>query len=554
VECKAEPPRWIPAEIPLRHSPFLLTWWHTRLMSSLLLLFLALLAGALAGFFLGRATAAHSARLALEVEKSASALARERAAAAERERDARTFDLLSLREELEQTRLGANQAKEKAAGLDQNVRSLGVQLADLKEHERLALGTASALAEKLQRHLVELEGTSERLKAELVAEQDLGAERLATAKKAEEERAALFAGARVDMANSFEKLAANILEDKSKRFTDHNRANIEQVLHPLRERLGEFQLKVEGLQQDGVVGRTELKTQIEALRGMNEKLSLDANNLVKALKGSSKQQGDWGELILIDMLKDAGLQEGQQFRVQASFANEEGRQSRPDVILNLPGDKHLVIDSKVSLVSYTEHCSCDDEPGRKVLLDQHARSLRAHIDGLSRKAYQTLHQLQSIDFMVMFVPIEPAYLLALAHDGSLWRHAWNKDVLLVSPGTLFPVIRTIAHIWQQERQTRNVEEILKQAGGLYDKVAIFAESFEDVGKKLDSTRGAYDKAFGQLKTGKSNVLGRIGRLKSLGLTASRKMPANFQADEEPDDPEPGSNTPPLLSDASTDSW
>jgi DNA recombination protein RmuC len=523
-------------------------------MASLLLLFLAVLAGALAGFFFGRTMAASSARLALEAEKNTSALARERVSAAERERDANASDVSSARATLEASRLEANQERVKAASFEQAARSLSTQITALTDHQRTALQTAATLEERLRAELIASERERVHLTTSLKAEQDLGAERLATAKKAEEERAALFAGARVDMANSFEKLAANILEDKSKRFTDHNRANIEQVLHPLRERLGEFQLKVEGLQQDGVVGRTELKTQIEALRGMNEKLSLDANNLVKALKGSSKQQGDWGELILIDMLKDAGLQEGQQFRVQASFANEEGRQSRPDVILNLPGEKHLVIDSKVSLVSYTEHCSCDDEPGRKVLLDQHARSLRAHIDGLSRKAYQTLHQLQSIDFMVMFVPIEPAYLLALAHDGSLWRHAWNKDVLLVSPGTLFPVIRTIAHIWQQERQTRNVEEILKHAGGLYDKVAIFAESFEDVGKKLDSTRGAYDKAFGQLKTGKSNVLGRIGRLKSLGLTASRKMPANFQADEEPDDPEPGSNTPPLLSDASTDSW
>ncbi len=524
---------------PGEHSAWLFAfcsiWWHTRFMSSLLIVFVALAVGVVAGFLAGRIAGAQVNRLALSEEKSAAALARERAIAAERARDAGGTELQSLRNGLEAARLEANREQVKAAGLAQSVDSLEKQLAGLRERERQAEATAFALAEKLRSELGASERECVRVKAELTAERELGLERLENARKAEEERKQLFAGARADMANSFEKLAAEILEDKSRRFTDHNKTNIELLLHPLREKLGDFQGKVETLHQDGLIGRTELRTQIEALRGMNEKLSVDANNLVRALKGSSKQQGDWGELILIDMLKEAGLQQGQQFHVQASFANEEGRQSRPDVILNLPGEKHLVIDSKVSLVSYTEYCACDEEQNRKALLDQHARSLRAHIDGLSRKAYQTLHQLQSIDFMVMFVPIEPAYLLALAHDGSLWRHAWNKDVLLVSPGTLFPVIRTIAHIWQQERQTKNVEEILRHAGGLYDKVAIFAESFEDVGKKLDTARGAYDKAFGQLKTGSGHVLGRISKLKSLGLKTSRKMPAAFQADDERDE-------------------
>ena len=225
-------------------------------MSSLLLLFLALLAGALAGFFLGRATAAHSARLALEAEKSASAVARERVAAAERERDALASDLSSARATLEASRLEANQERVKAAGFEQAAHSLGAQIAALTDHQRTSLQTAATLEERLRGELIASERERVRLAAELNAAQDLGAERLATAKKAEEERAELFKGARIDMANSFEKLAANILEDKSKRFTDHNRANIEQVLHPLRERLGEFQLKVEGLQQDGVIGRT----------------------------------------------------------------------------------------------------------------------------------------------------------------------------------------------------------------------------------------------------------------------------------------------------------
>lgn len=516
-----------------------------------LLALVGLVLALIAGFFLGRGAGLRAAeaqrsteRLEMErqlgAERALLAQSTEKVLGAERERDVRMAELLLLRKQFEDLRSASGRVDADAAAVRQQVDSLAEQLHDAEGRERALAASASLIAEKLQDQLGRAEQARARLETELLAERAVGAERLETARRAEEERKELFVGARLDMANSFEKLAAGILEDKSKRFTEHNRTNIDQLLHPLREKLGEFQLKVEGLQQDGVIGRTELKTQIEALRGMNEKLSLDANNLVKALKNSSKQQGDWGEVILLGMLDEAGLRPGKEYRVQESFANEEGRQSRPDVILNLPGDKHLVIDSKVSLNSYTEYCACDDDSSRTQFLDRHARSLRDHIDGLSKKSYQTLHQLRSLDFVVMFVPIEPAYLLALAHDGGLWQRAWKRDVLLVSPGTLFPVIRTIAHIWQQDRQTRNVEEILKQASGLYDKVATFAESFEDVGKRLEGTRNAYDKAFGQLATGNGHVLGRISKLRTLGLKTSKKLPANLAGDEaEHDGEDPG---------------
>ncbi len=517
-----------------------------------LLLGVALILLALAAFMMGRGagrrTAAGelaSARLEAEkrigVERALLAQAGERASALERERDLRGAELQGTRAKLEE--LGAlwTRSGQEAAALRQSVASLELRLRSTDERNHAAGQAAAETIAELREQLGRAEQACTRFEAELEAERAAGAERLEAMRTAEAERRELFAGARADMAHSFETLAAGILEDKSKRFTEHNRTNIDQLLHPLREKLGEFQLKVEGLQQDGLIGRTELKTHIDALRGMNEKLSLDANNLVKALKNSSKQQGDWGEVILLGMLEEAGLQAGREYRIQESFATEEGRHARPDVILNLPGDKHLVIDSKVSLNSYTEFCACDDEGSRTQFLDRHARSLRDHIDGLSKKAYQTLHQLRSIDFVVMFVPIEPAYLLALAHDGSLWQRAWKKDVLLVSPGTLFPVIRTIAHIWQQERQTRNVEEILRQASGLYDKVAMFADSFEDVGKRIDGARNAYDKAYGQLATGSGHVLGRIGKLKTLGLKTSKKMPESFRPDG--DEPEGDGDLP-----------
>ena len=431
------------------------------------------------------------------------------------------------------------QLAEQAAALRAQAGSLERQLTESAAHTHSMQASLDAQAERLL--IVEREKT--RLASELASEKTSGEERLTSARAlenerieaaraAETERKLYFESTRADLSNYFQKIAAEILEDKSKRFTEHNRSNIEQLLQPLREKLGDFGERVENLQKESVAGRGELRGQIETLRGLNEKLSADAGNLVKALKNSSKQQGDWGEVILIDMLTSAGLRAGFEFRMQESFSNEEGRHVRPDIILNLPDDKHLVIDSKVSLTAYAEYCACEDEAARKPTLDRHARSLRGHIDGLNKKKYEQLHQLRSLDFVVMFVPIEPAYLLALAHDPGLWQRAWEKDVLLVSPGTLFPVIRTIAHMWQQERQTRNVEEIVRQGGALYDKVALFAAGFEDVGKKIGAAQTSYDKAYGQLASGKGNVLSRVDKLRGLGVRSAKSMPRGMLPDEE----------------------
>jgi DNA recombination protein RmuC len=518
-------------------------------------LIVAMAVAVVVGLLIGRAVGARSARASLQLS-----MERARAQAAQELAIAQA-ELAPLQRDVARLEAQANAARDQQGLLSGRLQEA---LAAATRWQTAADGQARQLAEAgareqilsgrietLQQQMGELNGERSRLETQLQAERASGVERLAAARHVEQERLeaarladverqAFVAAAQKDMTLLFQKAAADILEEKTKRFTDHNRVSMEQLLTPLREKLGEFQGKVETLQQDGLVGRTELKQQIESLRGLNEKLSTDANNLVKALKNSSKQQGDWGEVLLVGMLEDAGLRAGQEYGVQTSFANEDGRQSRPDIILNLPDDKHLVIDSKVSLTSYAEYCACEDEGTRKVLLERHVSSMRGHIDSLNRKSYQNLHQLNSLDFVVMFVPIEPAYLLAMAHDGGLWQRAWNKDVLLVSPGTLFPVIRTIAHMWQQEKQSKNVEEILEQAGNLYDKVATFAGSFEEVGKRLDGARTAYDKAFGQLASGKGNVLGRITKLKSLGLATSKKMPAAFVADElEDGEPMPG---------------
>jgi DNA recombination protein RmuC len=480
----------------------------------LLLVALFLLAGAglVLGWFAGRTAGARGA----EVARAEDRLAAEREHAA-----------------------SLQQAAAQASALRAQVASLEGRLAESAAQTRSAQESLDAQAERL----LGIERDNAKLTSELASEKASGQERLASARaldieraeaarSAEAERKQYFESTRADLSNYFQKIAADILEDKSKRFTEHNRSNIEQLLQPLREKLGDFGKQVDTLQKESVEGRGELRGHIETLRGLNEKLSADAGNLVKALKNSSKQQGDWGEVILIDMLTSAGLRSGVEFRMQESFANEEGRHVRPDIILNLPDDKHLVIDSKVSLTAYAEYCACEDEAARKPMLDRHARSLRGHIDGLNKKKYEQLHQLRSLDFVVMFVPIEPAYLLALAHDPGLWQRAWEKDVLLVSPGTLFPVIRTIAHMWQQERQTRNVEEIVRQGGALYDKVALFAAGFEDVGKKIGAAQTSYDKAYGQLTSGKGNVLSRVDKLRGLGVRSAKSMPKGMLADGE----------------------
>ena len=381
-----------------------------------------------------------------------------------------------------------------------------------------------------------------------ITRQELSSARteIAGNRQSSEEKLALLTDARTELSHQFKSLATEILDEKSKRFDEQNSASMGTLLAPLREKLSDFQARVEALKEDGVAGRSELKSQIESLRNMNEKLSLGADNLVKALKGSSKTQGDWGEVLLIGILEAAGLRAGHEYYVQASFATEEGNHVRPDIILNLPNHKHLVIDSKVSLSSYSEYCACEDEVSRKGFLDRHTLSLRNHIDGLSKKAYQGLHQLQSLDFVIMFVPIEPAYLLALASDGNLWQRAWARDVLLVSPGTLYPVLRTIQYAWQQERQSRNVEETVKQGSALYDKVATFAATFEEVGKKLIGARASYERAYGQLASGPGNVLGRIEKMRALGLRKTKSMPAGMgrhdadavaDRNDDPDDPD-----------------
>jgi len=348
--------------------------------------------------------------------------------------------------------------------------------------------------------------------------------------------------ARLAMKEAFDSLAAKALQENNRNFLalaqlelgkqqGHASTNLEarekaiaNLLGPIQTKFDEFQQKVASLEREGIEGRTELKTQIENLRTMNERLSADAESLVTALKGSSKTQGDWGEFVLENLLQSAGLRRDQEYRVQKAMAREEGGTARLDVIIDLPDRRHLVIDSKLSLKSYSDYCNSDDDELRKQTLKQHIASMRAHLKELSARKYQDLYQLRSLDFVLMFVPIEPAFMLAIAHDSRIWQEAYDSNVLLVSPSSLLCVVRTVAQIWRQERQTRNVEAIAKRGRLLYDKFRGFITDLLEIGKKLGDAREAYDKAYEKLARSEGNLVWQAEKLVRLGIRPTKALP------------------------------
>jgi DNA recombination protein RmuC len=348
--------------------------------------------------------------------------------------------------------------------------------------------------------------------------------------------------ARQAMKEAFDSLAAKALHENNRNFLalaqlelgkqqGHASTNLEarekaiaNLLGPIQTKFDEFQQKVASLEREGIEGRTELKTQIENLRTMNERLSADAESLVTALKGSSKTQGDWGEFVLENLLQSAGLRRDYEYRVQKAMAREEGGTARLDVIIDLPDHRHLVIDSKLSLKSYSDYCNNDDDECRKQALKQHIASMRVHLKELSARKYQDLYQLRSLDFVLMFVPIEPAFMLAIAHDSRIWQEAYDSNVLLVSPSSLLCVVRTVAQIWRQERQTRNVEAIAKRGRILYDKFRGFITDLLEIGKKLGDAREAYDKAYEKLARSEGNLVWQAEKLVRLGIRPTKALP------------------------------
>jgi DNA recombination protein RmuC len=338
---------------------------------------------------------------------------------------------------------------------------------------------------------------------------------------------------------AFQNLGSRILEEKTARFTETNRTRLDELLTPFRERLEQLQKKVEETHIEEVKGQSSLKTELERLIKLNQQVSTEARELTQALKGDNKAQGNWGEMLLEKALELSGLTAGTHYVVQDSQRNDDGRRLQPDVVIKLPDDRHLVIDSKVSLLAYERYANATSDEARAAALAEHLASLRQHVKGLGQKNYPSLYGLAAVDFVLLFVPVEPALLLALREDPSLYEESLRKDVVLVSPTNLLATLRVVNHVWRLERQNRNVEQIGKLGGLLYDQFVSFVAELEKVRKAVGNAGESVDEALRQLQSGGGgkNLIARAERLRLLGVKATKRLPASLSelAEEEPAD-------------------
>jgi DNA recombination protein RmuC len=398
----------------------------------------------------------------------------------------------------------------------------GVVLATYFERSRTAAERAS-----FEKSSQLLTAQTAALRADLDRERSESGLHKATIARLEERHAAeerAVEQMRVSLPETFKSLAAEVLEEKTRRIAAENQAGLGQVLEPLKSRLEDFQNKIEAARLEQAKGGAHLSAQIDKLFDSNTRFTDQANNLASALRGSSKAQGAWGELILERILESAGLRAGHEYHTQENYASETGKRAQPDVVIHLPAGRHLVIDSKVSLIHYEAHSVAETDALRAVAADNHSNSVRAHIRGLAERNYQSLYGLNSLDFVIMFLPIEPAFMLAISRDDRLWEQAWQRNVLLVSPSTLLFVLRTVASLWRQEQQKQNVEEIARKGADLYNKLAAFVADFTEVGSRLEAAQRSYADAMSKLHSGKGNVIRQAEMLKALGIKPTKQIP------------------------------
>lgn len=322
----------------------------------------------------------------------------------------------------------------------------------------------------------------------------------------------------------FKNLANEILEEKTKKFTEQNKSNLSSILDPLKEKITDFEKKVEQSNKESIDRNAALREQLNNLKELNLKMSVEAENLTKALKGDAKTMGSWGEFILESILEKSGLVKGREYVIRKSFRSEEGNLMQPDIVVKLPERKNIVIDSKVSLVDYEKYVNTDDKDKEDHYLKMHLASLRRHIDSLSAKNYQNLYDIAGLDFVLLFMPVEPAFSLAIQAEETLFMYAYKKNIVIVSPSTLIATLRTIASIWRQEYQNRNVKEIARQGGALYDKFVGLLEDLMEIGKKLDDTRKAYNASMNKLSVGKGNLIKKVQDIKELGASTKKNLP------------------------------
>jgi DNA recombination protein RmuC len=404
----------------------------------------------------------------------------------------------AMRRQAEELNAAKSAAEERSRMLEQQ--NLGVS-SQLKEKEELI----RELDSQVSRKTTENEGLNEKLstlKKDLEKLQD-------------------------NFRNEFRNLANDILEEKTKKFTEQNRTKLDEILKPLSDKIRDFEKKVEETYDKESKQRFSLEKEIKNLAELNQQISKEASNLTQALKGQSKTQGNWGETILESILEKSGLSRDREYFVQQSFTNEDGRRVQPDVVVVYPGERSLVIDSKVSLLAYERFASSETKEEQERALAEHLASVRQHVSELGAKNYQDLYQLKTLDFVILFMPVEPAYLVAMQAQPDLWSWAYDRRVLLISPTNLIAALRMIANLWRVEYQNKNAIEIARQSGDLLDKFVGFLEDLEDVGRKLDSTRQSYDASINKLSTGKGNLIRRAEKIKELGATPAKEIPRSL---------------------------
>lgn len=329
------------------------------------------------------------------------------------------------------------------------------------------------------------------------------------------------------MKQEFALIANKILKDNSEAFSQHSKKNINELIDPLKEKIEKFEKKVEDTYEKGLKDQSDLKAEFKKIYELSVQLDKDAKNLTKALKSDSKQQGNWGEVVLERILEESGLTKGQEYMVQETGENVEGKTIRPDVIIRLPEDKFLIIDSKVSLTAYQQFVGFEDKEDKERALKRHVDSVKKHVKELSDKNYQSIKDKNSPDFVLMFLPVEPAFAAAIQADHSLFNYAWERKVVIVSPTTLLATLRTIESIWRQEKQTRNALEIARQAGLLYDKFVGFTDDLNKIGGYLDKTQKSYEEARKKLSEGRGNLVGQVEKLKKMGAKAQKSIDKNL---------------------------
>lgn len=392
---------------------------------------------------------------------------------------------------------------------------------------RQRLLTDLAVAEERLRQLEGKEAECRQLQQQLSETQSAHADlqaRLQEQAKNTAEKLQLLQQAEAQLKIQFEHLAGRIFEERSKQLSEHNKTSMEHIVTPLRQQLGDFKQRVESLYDSETKDRISLRQEIVSLRRDTEKMNQEALNLTRALKGSKKTQGNWGEMILEKVLERSGLRKGIEYETQGAFRDGDNKQFKPDVIVRLPENKDVVIDSKVSLLAYESYCSTEDEQERNAALKAHIEAVRAHIKGLSGKDYSSLKGLRSLDFVLLFMPIEAAFVAAFQADEKLFNDAFEHKIVVVTPTTLLATLRTVENIWRYERQNENARAIADKAGALYDKIRGFADDLDKLGKQLTTVHQTYDGIMNKLTTGQGNLIRQASSFVDLGVKVKKEFP------------------------------